>query len=151
MAQLILNEWLWADLDSAEETRQRAALGAILALDSKSDRFVVVEGSPFATKLWRFCRAASSPERKSAARILTSLVWDATRCIKLAADALPELPEALAYKCNPDDHYLLKAYLAVQEGLIVSTDGPLLSVLGEEKWNALHRDDWLQAYLESDV
>ncbi len=74
-------------------------------------------------------------------------MWDATKCNKLSG--LAELTGDLAGKCNLDDHYLLQAYIAVGDGLIITTDGPLLAVLSDLKWSALHRDAWLEEYLKT--
>jgi hypothetical protein len=144
-----LNEWLWADLRSEDDTARRAALAVVLALQERNDAFVVVRGSPFARKLWQYCDAAndaSAPiEMKSAARILTLLRYD-PKCIELPEATLPELPPEVAGH-NADDHYLLRAYLAIDDGLIVTTDASLLALLASVGWRGVHRDDWLRAYL----
>lgn len=146
---LILNEWLWADLRGEDDTARRAALGVVLALQDRNAPFVIVEGSRFATKLWEYCDAAnnaSAPrEMKNAARILTSLRYD-PKCITLPEASLPELPPEVAGH-NADDHYLLKAYLAIDDGLIVTTDADLLALLATVGWRGVHRDEWLRAYL----
>lgn len=143
----VVNEWLWHDLsgDNGIELQERA-VAFLLAFVQSPDLIVVVQGSPFDSKAWGFC-CYTDVRRRSIARLFKSLRLDSLKCRILHAEALPELPENLAAKAKPDDHYLIQAAIAVDGSVIITTDEPLKSVLDLATIGAILRDPFLDDYL----
>lgn len=145
MADLVLNEWVWADLSRQNGLeRQKDVLRLLLRLQASSDRIVVVKNSPFVHKLWRATKS-TDPIEVEGAKIFKGMVFDPALCLPLGESDLAAAPDRLA--CNADDLYLVRAQAAVPGSVVVSSDGDLIDAIRGTGHAAEHRDDWLPTYL----
>ena len=147
MAILLLNEWIWHDLSGENGVaRQREAVGVLLKIVDGTDQLVVVAGSKFQEKLFRFLKSGR-PEHRSMAAVIKSLMLDRARAIIVDGEDLAAIPPEMAEHCNPDDHYLVRALIAVPGSTLVTTDGALLAACVAGARNCVHRKDWLPSFL----
>jgi predicted nucleic acid-binding protein len=56
----------------------------------------------------------------------------------------------LEHKVKEDDRYLVRAYCAASADVLVTTDNPLIAVLGECGIRCQDRDTFILHYLEDD-
>jgi len=91
MADLVLNEWLWSDLrgeTSAERMEQCVQL--LLVMQSRPDRIIVVQDSPFSQKAWRLAREARDLRQRLAVRLFKDVYMaDPAKCLLLDSAQLP--------------------------------------------------------------
>ena len=147
MADLILNEWVWADaLGENGIELQKQTFRLLERLASRLDRIVVVRGSSFHQKAWKLCIASSRPSLEMAKFFKLNFLYNSRNCLILDEQSLPPFPSNLG-GVNPDDHYLVQAQLAVPGSLIVTTDAPLKTALDGHGIPCELRDAFVNRYL----
>ena len=148
MADLVIDEWLWADL-AGENTKgkQREAFQFLEAIYNKCDRVVTVKGSRFdqkAMELW----GHTDVFRRRIARFFKAKFWyNLDKSVMLEENELQNLPGQIATEIEHKDHYLVRAYLTSNASEIVTTDNPLNEVLGRHGISCKRRDEFVPAYI----
>ncbi len=147
MAVFVINEWLWADL-SGENGRdhQLQIVSLIENLAVSEHQVVVIEGSQFDRKAWSLCKSANQLVVQAVVAFVVSIRQNSDRCLILKPDAAAVLPDEIAVKTKPDDHYLIQAQLAVDGAVLVTTDAPLRAVLDGAGLPCISREEFLDNY-----
>ncbi len=148
MADLVIDEWLWSDL-AGENTveKQRETSLFLETVFKKCDRVVRVKGSRFDQKAMRFWRHTDVTRRTIARVFEAQFLYNSEKSVVLEEDQLQDLPTQLATAINPDDHYLVRAYLASNATVIVTTDNLLHGVLTRHSIACQQRDEFVPAYI----
>lgn len=147
MANLILNEWVWADLAGDNgQTKELETFEFLQKVYAGNDRIVIVNQSPSMTKFWSLCRETQYPKRGYAKYIKNNFVYSSTKCLLLEHQELPVLPEPLNTRVKSDDQYLVRALRSVNGSLLVTTDAPLKIILDEHKLACQGRNQYLTTY-----
>jgi len=74
---------------------------------------------------------------------VTTLRQDSKRCLILKAEKVPDLPDDLASSIKDDDHYLVRAQLAVEGAVLVTTDAPLMDSVKSHGLQCMTREEFL--------
>ena len=148
VADLIIDEWLWADL-SGENTRdaQREAFKFLQAIYSKCDRVVTVKGSRFDQKLFGLWSQRDITRNRIARFYKDSFRYNSDKTVILEENELEELPEQLAAEVKDDDQYLVRAYLTSNASEFVTTDNDLKDVLIRHGIASKHRQEFVLTYI----
>ncbi len=147
MADLILNEWVWADsLGENGIDRQKQTFRLLERLASGPDRIVVARDSSFHQKAWKLCAPSSRPGREIAKFFKLEFLYNSRNCLILDEQSLPLFPSNLG-GVSPDDQYLVRAQTAVQGSVIVTTDTPLKAALDGHGIPCELRDAFVRRYL----
>ncbi len=152
MADFVLNEWLWSDLEGETGTdRQNENLSVLTRLQASTDRIVVVLKSSFVRKFWNLYREASTPAQRLAVVQFETMLVDSNKCVQLEPDSLPDISDLKA-DCKQDDWYLIQAQRAQgAESLIVTTDKPLIEALRRHSIPCTDRNAWVRGYISTSV
>ena len=149
MGVFVINEWLWHDLSGENGTEaQTESLKAVIQFRNSKHRLVVAEGSSFDQKAWKLCKSHDMMIRQVVVRdYVLAVRWDLNRCVVLKPHNMAELPDDLAHSTKPDDHYLLRCLLSVEEAILVTTDGDLCEAVVRAQKPCLSREQFLAEYL----
>jgi hypothetical protein len=147
VAAFIINEWLWADSagDNGAD-RQKDAFSVMTKLSVSDHQIVVVVGSAFDQKAWKFCKSDNAVVVGIAKIYVNALRLNSSRCLLVKSEAIEPLPAGLAASVKPDDHYLVQAQLSVNGAILVTTDKPLRDAAAAAGLTCLSRDEFLQTY-----
>jgi len=148
MAVFVINEWLWSDLAGSNGPQaQREAFIVIEKLPVSDHQIVFIEGSSFDQKAWNLCKSTNPMiVQRIAGAYVANLRQNSDRCLILKPEAAAPLPDQLASKIKPDDHYLVQTQLSVAGAILVTTDNPLREAVGEAGLNCLSREEFLATY-----
>lgn len=140
---IIPDEWLVHDLRGNNgEKAQREAHSFLEKVYAKCDRLVILEGSPFVSKVYKLLFKDSRLLVRLISKFFScSFLQNSEKCIKLTD--VKGLPTSLQEVVPCEDRYLFEIRETLQEGVIVTTDKSLTS-LPEVK----SRDDFLEKYNE---
>lgn len=149
MADLVIDEWLWADLfcENGIE-KQKETFRFLSAVFRKCDRIVTVKGSGFQQKavaLWRRADVMQGVTREVAKFYKAYFWYNSDKAILLEENQLHNLPPAI--NVNIDDQYLIQAYLTAQASVVITTDNPLVGVLANHGIICMHRDKFVPNYI----
>ena len=148
MADFVINEWLWSDISGKNGLQlQRETFSVIEKLPASDHRIVIIEGSAFDQKAWNLCKS-SNPMlvQRIAGAYVANVRANSDRCLILKSEAVVSLPEELASATKADDHYLLRAQLAVTGAILVTTDAPLQETAIKAGLKCLSREEFLATY-----
>jgi hypothetical protein len=143
---IIPDEWLVHDLKGSNgEEAQGEAHGFLKKVYAKCDKLVILEGSPFVSKVYKLLFKDARPDIHLISRFFScSFLQNSEKCVTLA-DA-KGLPANLHDVVPCEDRYLFEIRETLQEGVIVTTDGALMSLPGVRS-----RDDFLEKYNEEAI
>jgi hypothetical protein len=151
--RLILDEWVWADLSGANgEEAQRETFRLLQRVFEKCDQLVTVEGSPFLRKYFNMMALCVNQGdlRWTIVRVFRAQFFQNSQKLHLLQEgSLPDTPPELEHKVKEDDQYLVRAYLAANADLLVTTDNPLMEALSECGIRCMNRDTFISSYLEN--
>ena len=145
MALLIIpDEWLVHDLKGNNgEKAQREAHSFLEKVRVRCDRLVILEGSPFVSKVYKLLFRDARPHVRLISRFFScGFLHNSEKCIKLTD--VKGLPANLQDMVPCEDRYLFEIRETLEKGVIVTTDQSLMS-LPEVKL----RDDFLEKYNEA--
>ena len=150
MADIIIDEWLWADLagENSSDAKEQA-YNFIKKIYEKCDKIVMVKDSKFIQKLYAFCKNANDIRNHEIARFyILKFTYNASKSVILEWGSLQSIPEQIVNETNPDDHYLIRALVTVDgQVVLVTTDGSLKDVLSRHGFNCQLKDDFVGAYV----
>ena len=148
MADLVIDEWLWADLEGQNTIEaQVEATQFLLAIFNKCDRLITVKGAKFERKAYDFFRHTDVTKR-GISKIFNNLFrFNSNKSEWIEVPELADLPEPLDKRINPDDHYLVRAYLTRKAEVIVTTDTRLMEALTESGIVYKHRNEFVPDYV----
>jgi hypothetical protein len=146
--KMVVDEWLWADLGCENgENAQRQAVEFLLCAYERCDKLVTAERSPFLQKFFYFTKRALQPDARMIVKLFKyRFFYNSDKLLRLPDDALPALPAEIAGKVKHDDEYLVRAYLAADADVVVTTDSELIRVLSDGGFRCEHRDPFLQRF-----
>lgn len=152
MSNFVIDEWLWADLSGENSNdAKKEAFDFIQKVYDKCDRIVMIKGSKFTQKTWRFCRDAKDIRSHEIANFYTAkFTFNASKSVFLDKASLKSVPEQVANETNADDHYLIQALETVDVEVLVTTDRPLLETLNRYGYKCALRDQFVKNYLAHD-
>ncbi len=154
MRRLVLDEWVWADLNGENgEEAQRETFLLLQRVFEKCDQLVTVKGSPFLRKYFNMMalRVNQGDLRRTIVRVFKAQFFQNSEKLHLLQEgSLPDTPPELEHKVKEDDRYLVRAYCAASADVLVTTDSPLIAVLGECGIRCQDRDTFILHYLEDD-
>ena len=146
-ANLVIDEWLWADLGCDDSARRNEAFQFLKAIFAKCDKMVLVKDSPFARKADAFWSHTDWPRRQIAIYLNEKFWWNTEKTLRKNADELLELPEIFQDEVKPADRYLVSAFLTTNAQVIVTTDNPLIDTLRKHGITCEHREKFLPSYI----
>lgn len=147
MPNLVLNEWVWADLAGDNgQPQELEAFDFLRKVYAGDDRIVIVRPSPSMSKLWSLCKETQYPRRGYAKFIMNNFFFNSSKCLLLEHQTLSVLPESLNTLVKPDDQYLVRALRSVGDSLLITTDSPLKRILNEHEIACRCRDQYLRTY-----
>jgi len=152
MKRLIFDEWVWADLNGENgEEAQRETFRLLQRVFGKCDQLVTVNGSSFLRKYFNMAKRASTgdPRRTIVKVFKAQFLENSEKLHRLQEGSLPDAPPEVEHKVDEDDKYLIRAYLAAQVDLLVTTDNPLIAMLNECGIRCQHRNAFISNYLEN--
>jgi predicted nucleic acid-binding protein len=153
MRRLVLDEWVWADLNGENgEEAQRETFRLLQRVFEKCDQLVAVEGSQFLRKYSNMmARQISLGDlRRTIIKVFKAQFFlNSEKLHCLQEGSLPDTPPELEHKVKEDDQYLVRAYLAANADLLVTTDNPLMEALSECGIRCMNRDTFISSYLEN--
>jgi predicted nucleic acid-binding protein len=150
--RLVLDEWVWADLGGENgEEAQRETFRLLQRVFEKCDQLVAVDGSPFLHKYLKLARYVSTGDlRRAIVKVFKAqFLENSEKMHILQAGSLSDARPDLEHKVKEDDQYLVRAYLAANADLLVTTDNPLMEVLSECSIRCMSRDTFISSYLEN--
>jgi hypothetical protein len=150
MRRFVFDEWLWADLSGENGGQaQTEAFQLLQAVFKKCDQLVAVQGSPFLQKFYDLAEKASTgdPRRNIVKAFKDQFLENSEKLCLLQEGDLPEIPEKIEQKVKEDDKYLVRACLAGQVELLVTTDSSLIDVLNECHIRCQDRKTFMSNYL----
>jgi hypothetical protein len=152
MADIIIDEWLWADLagENSSDAKEQA-FNFISRIYQKCDRIVMVKESKFMQKLWAFCKDANDIwNRKIANFYNANFTYNMSKSVILEWGSLQSIPEQVVNETNPDDHYLIQALVTVDaQVVLVTTDRSLKDVLSRHGFNCALRNEFVKGYIST--
>lgn len=150
MADIVIDEWLWADL-SGENTpeNQEEAFEFIQTIFNVCDRIVTVKGSNFNQKAYGFWGHTDINRRKMAIYYKEKFWFNPAKFLHLEESMLNPIPEHISQKVkHKDDYYLIQAYLSAGASVIVTTDSDLLRAEITNDINCQHRNEFVALYIQ---
>lgn len=152
MGDLVIDEWLWADLSGENSVEapeaQDEAFAFIKAIYRKCDRIVTVRGSKFLVKaadMWRH----TDIKRRTIARYMNdNFLHNTEKILLLDESSLESLPVDIANATNIDDHYLIQAYHKANASVLVTTDTKLKAPICNHV-KCIIRNDFIRSYMEN--
>lgn len=149
MADIVIDEWLWADLSGSNTPKsQEEALEFLEAIFHVCDRIVTVEGKQFNLKASHFWKHTDPIRRGIAIYYRDNFLFNPAKTVKLEESSLKSIPEHISQKVkHEDDYYLIQAYLTTGASVIVTTDSDILNADINNDINCKHRDEFLALYI----
>lgn len=149
MADIVIDEWLWADLsDSNTSENQEEALKFIQTIFHVCDRIVTVKGSKFNQKTSNFWKHTDPKRRNIAIYYNEKFLSNPAKLVNLEESSLESIPENISKKVtDEDDYYLIQAYLTTGASVIVTTDNDILKAEINNDINCQHRDEFVALYI----
>ena len=148
MADMVIDEWLWADLAGVNSTeKQKQSFTFLEAVFKKCDRIVSVKGSRFEEKavcLWKHTDVA---RRKIARFYMECFQYNSDKTVLLEEEDLHCLPELIATDIEERDQYLVRAYLTAGASIVVTTDTDLKNALAKHNLQCEYRDEFVSNYI----
>lgn len=148
MADLVIDEWLWADLQGSNAARQQGETFKFLeAIYKKCDRIVIVKGSQFDLKFLGLFDRYNVVRNRLASYYKDYFRYNSLKTNVLEEDQLADLPQGLAAQVKEEDQYLVRAFLTSGASEIVTTDIPLKDALGRNSIRCSYRDEFVREYI----
>jgi hypothetical protein len=146
--KIVVDEWLWADLDCEnDDSAQTEAVKFLSRVLERCDKLVTVERSPFLRKFFDFTKRALRPEARKIVKLFKyNFFYNSDKLLRLPDDKLPNLAPEIAGKVKHDDQYLVQAYLVAEADVVVTTDAQLLRALADCGFKGEHRDSFLPGF-----
>ncbi len=143
---LIIDEWLWADLNGENgENKQKESLDFLEALFKKCDKIVVAKGSKFQQKEWHFSKGSGYDVIK---RKIANFYFSKIRYNPQKYEEVDVSNVGINIKgINPDDLYLIQTYDRIK-GIIITTDEKLIEILKTSEIKCNNRDEFFKEYLK---
>ena len=150
MADIVIDEWLWADLSGSNTPKnQEEALEFLEAVFRVCDRIVTVKGKKFNQKAANFWKHTDPKRRKIARYYYEKFLSDPAKLANLEESSLESIPEHICQKVtHEDDYYLIQAYLTAGASVIVTTDSDLLRTEINNDINCQHRNEFVASYIQ---
>ncbi len=149
MSDLVIDEWLWADLCGQNtEKAQKDTINFLQAIFKKCDKIVIVKGSRFVKKYWDLCKYDHRDKYHNIVKYIVDNFWyNSKKTVILEESSLGPIPENMAGLINLDDHYLVQALLSSEAQTLITTDVPLRDTLIENGLNCMLRDEFIADYI----
>lgn len=150
---IVIDEWLFHDLLGENEDkgeRQEEAWRFLFKLLKICDRIVILEGSPFATKMWQFIKQSENdPLKRTLSKFFhNEIAINSSKTLLLLKEEVSPLPKHLLKLIPLDDQYLFQAHLSVKDSFILTSDERWPHKLLIHKSVKIEmRDPYLKAYL----
>jgi len=143
---IIIDEWLWADLNGENsETKQEEALKFLETLYKKCDKIVTAKGSKFQKKEWNFSKNSGKDiTLRKIARFYFGFIKSNSE--KYEEVKIEDNKEINLEDINPDDVYLVKIYKKVKAP-VITTDEKLKKILDKNKIPCKLREEFIKKYL----
>ncbi len=152
MALFVINEWLWEDLRGANDSsRQIQSFSFLQHLINSSHQIILIQGSKFDQKAWALCKNPDQSVRLIGGYFAKTIRTNSDHCRILSPDEVVELPQNIASKVNPDDHYLVCTQITVAGTILVTTDSKLQKILLGFNLKSITREEFLKEYFQIDV
>jgi hypothetical protein len=153
MRTFVFDEWLWADLSGEKgQDAQRESFMLLKSIFEKCDRMVAVRGSPFLRKFYNLAGKTNigDPRRAIIKFFKVQFLENSEKLCLLQEDELSEIPKEIEHKVKEDDKYLVRAYLATQADLLVTSDNPLMKALCDSRIRFLDRASFVSEYIKGE-
>jgi hypothetical protein len=149
MADIVIDEWLWADLAGENSyDAQKQAFKFICKIYDKCDRIVMVKESKFIQKFWDFCKSAKDVQSRQIANYYKdSFCFNPDKSVFLEGPSLRSVPEKVSSETKADDHYLIQALITAKAQVIVTTDESLKETLIRNGFSCALRDEFVRKYI----
>jgi len=148
MAEFIVDEWLWADLNGENgRHKQEEACKFLQILWEKCDKMVTAKGSKFMQKAWDFCKKAIDIEKRAKVKLFREILHNPKKFEEVDVEEIA-LENLDLSQVDPDDVYLVKTYHE-RKALIITTDRKLLQCLRSKNILCILRDEFLNEYIKS--
>jgi hypothetical protein len=149
-ALIIIDEWLFHDLlaENGDEKQNNAFLFLFKFL-KKPDKIVILRGSPFEAKMFRFIKES---EKDTALNVISKLfhkaiIPNSSKTLFLNREDLKPIPLKLLKLIPEDDIYLFQIHLTVKGSFILTSDGRWPTKLVQNKAvKVLMKDPFLKKY-----
>jgi hypothetical protein len=147
LADLVIDEWLWADLsgDNSDEA-QKETFEFLQAIYNKCDRIVTVKGSKFYQKTFDLCKHTDVKHHKIVRFYKNKFLFNSKKSINLDQSSLKPVPDHISKAVKKNDHYLIQAYLTAEASVIVTTDIPLKTAVNNGI-NCQLRNEFVPSYI----
>ncbi len=150
MADIVIDEWLWADLSGSNTPKnQEEALEFLESIFQVCDRIVSVKGEQFNQKAVNFWQYSDLNCRRIARYYTEKFMYNPAKLLNLERAELESVPEHISQKVrHQDDYYLIQAYLTAGASVIVTTDSDILGAGINGDINCQHRDEFVPSYIQ---
>jgi hypothetical protein len=150
LADIVIDEWLWADLSGSNTSKkQEEALEFLKTIFHVCDRIVTVEGEKFNLKTSYFWKHTDPIRRGIAIYYRDNFLFNPAKIVKLEKSSLESIPEHISQKVkHEEDYYLIQAYLTTGASVIVTTDSDLLLAEINNDIKCQHRNEFVASYIQ---
>lgn len=150
MADIVVDEWLWADLSGSNTLKnQGEALEFLEAVFCVCDRIVTVKGKKFNQKAADFWKHTDPKRRKIARYYNEKFLSNPAKLANIEESTLEPIPEHISQKVtDEDDYYLIQAYITAGASVIVTTDSDLLQAEINNDIKCQHRNEFVASYIQ---
>src|SRR3972149_10319771 len=143
----IIDEWIWHDLPGENgKEKLEEAFKFLEFVYEKCDKIATIEDSRFEKKFFNFCERADLISRRITNFYKNYILYNSEKYIRVNEKDCQQISEDISSKIKPDDQYLVKLYYKL-ECPIITTDNPLLEILGNHQIQCEHRDNFLPNYI----
>lgn len=149
---IVIDEWIYSDLsgENGPEKTSETFLFLVKLLEI-CDRLVIVKQSKVEQKIekWLAHSGEKPSNRAMSAFYQKGFLFNKDKIILKNLDLLPLLDKKIAKLVNPDDHYLIRAHLGLNNSFILTTDERLQRALSGQKNIKIElRDTFVANYLK---
>jgi len=149
MGRLVIDEWVWEDLNGANGDENRAqALQFLRAVYAKCDQLVAVRPSAFLNKAHSILKRTDRVGRTIAKFVSTNFLLNSIKVHFVEAESLPCLSEEACAGVKDDDQYLVQALTVDEVDVFVTSDGPLVATVRGLGYTVAHRDEFVAEYIK---
>lgn len=150
MADIVVDEWLWADLSGSNTLKnQGEALEFLETVFRVCDRIVTVKGKKFNQKAADFWKHTDPKRRKIARYYYENFLSNPAKLVNIEESTLEPIPEYISQKVtDEDDYYLIQAYITAGASVIVTTDSDLLRAEIDNDIKCQHRNEFVASYIQ---